>query len=250
MSRNLHGELHGCQRKVWPFLSETQQCVCPVLHSLHRCTRNTSSRLSSLSVASGPHCLRGEREREGREGREGTRGERRRERGERGERGERWVMDSAASHSGEAAQASPSSSPWQLIPRLSSSLTSCGGAKGRREPQRAGEKRAPSAEVMVLWRGTLTTGVITVEQAMGHCSSPRRPTASHTTAVIWRPCSRDLHCRLLGLYCRAGSSVWRWWISISATLNPLGLTGPVLTLQLISSFPDVMDHILQEEDFF
>lgn len=43
---------------------------------------------------------------------------------------ERWLMDSTASLSGETERASPSSSLWQLIPRLSSSLTSCGSAGG------------------------------------------------------------------------------------------------------------------------
>lgn len=69
---------------------------------------------------------------------------------------------------------------------------------------------------MVQWRGTLTTRVITVEQAMGHCSSPRRPTDSYTAAVSCRPHCRDL---LSFTDCWAsGSSVLRWSLSLSVVL--------------------------------
>lgn len=101
-----------------------------------------------------------------------------RERGKR--KGERWVMDL-----GEAALASPSSSPWQLIPRLSGSLKSCSGWRRRWEGGlRTGEgKRAASAETIAPSRGTLSSEVITVEQATGHCSAPRCPTESYCSTL-------------------------------------------------------------------
>lgn len=51
-----------------------------------------------------------------------------------------------------------------------------GGGSGLRMEER---KRAASAEM----RGALSSEVITVEQATGHCSSPRRPTDSYCSAL-------------------------------------------------------------------
>lgn len=109
---------------------------------------------------------------------------------------------------GHHHQAAPDSSyhAWAALWRAA-----VGRWGGLRMRNSRGEKRARSAELIVLWRGTLTTGVITVEQAMGHCSSPRRPTDSYATAASCRP-----HCRVLpritgccGSYCNHSSNIWR-----------------------------------------
>lgn len=74
--------------------------------------------------------------------------------------------------------------------QLSDELRQGGG--GLRMRSSRGEKRALSAELLVLRRGTLATRVITVEQAVGRCSSPRRRTDSQAAAVSCRPRCSDL----------------------------------------------------------
>lgn len=97
---------------------------------------------------------------------------RERERG-REERG--WVMDSGGGRPHwHHHQAAPDSSyhAWAAHWRAAAARRKEGGSGLRMEER----KCAASAETTVPLRRALSGEVITVEQATGHCSSPRRPT--------------------------------------------------------------------------
>lgn len=186
-----------CQWKFRPPWSETQQFVCWLPHCLllHKTDYLILSERPLCGLRSLRSALRGKESERERELRDGER--------EGGKDGW-WTRGRPCGHHHQAA---PDSSyhAWAALWRAAV------GRGGLRMRNSRGEKRARSAELIVLWRGTLTTGVITVEQAMGHCSSPRRPTDSYTTAASCRP-----HCRVLppitgccGPYCNHSSNIWR-----------------------------------------
>lgn len=168
-----------------------------------------------------------------------------RERGQRQRQREGRLMDSAASHSGEAVQASLSSRPWQLIPRLSSSLTSCGGGRRRRrrggedEGCREGENVQPQQKRW-LWRGTLTTGVITVE-----CEDTAAPRdASLTLTPLQLAVGLVLQRPPLTLHPRRGLTVRQLLLSLRLCTVNEKKSFVIVRPAIISSFSGLLFEVI------